>query len=114
MTEIGEIFQRIGGKLQADPRLTKGLAAVYQFQFHDDGSVFQLILNGENSRIEKKEAESPQCTLVMTKEDFIRMTEGNLNGTKAFMSGRLKIKGDMGLALKLQDLFASFRKAANG
>jgi putative sterol carrier protein len=34
----------------------------------------------------------------------VALTEGKLDGTMAFMSGKLKVKGDMGLAMKLQTL----------
>jgi putative sterol carrier protein len=44
-------------------------------------------------------------TLTMTAQDYVDMTMGKLNGQMAFMSGKLKIAGDMGLAMKLQTLF---------
>ena len=45
----------------------------------------------------------------MAAEDFLKLAEGKLNPTSAFMSGKLKIKGDMSLALKLQSLIGSAR-----
>jgi putative sterol carrier protein len=44
------------------------------------------------------------CTLKISLDDFIAMTQGELDGTSAFMSGRLKIEGDMGIAMKLQSV----------
>ena len=38
----------------------------------------------------------------MKSEDFVDLALGKLDGTMAFMSGKIKIKGDMGLAMKLQ------------
>lgn len=113
MEEIKKLFQEINSALREDPSRGKGVQAVYQFNFHDDDSVFQLVLKGEDSYAGEGDKESPDCTLVMVKEDFLAMAKGELNGTKAFMSGRLKIKGNMGLALKLQDILASYNKAAN-
>jgi putative sterol carrier protein len=46
-------------------------------------------------------------TLTMAAGDFVDLTQGKLNGMTAFMSGKLKIAGDMGLAMKLQSLFRS-------
>ena len=40
----------------------------------------------------------------MTAADFVEMMNGNLNAQMAFMSGKLKVAGDMGLALKLQSI----------
>jgi putative sterol carrier protein len=48
---------------------------------------------------------SPNITLTMTESDYLDMINGKLNGQMAFMTGKLKIAGDMGLALKLQNLF---------
>jgi predicted lipid carrier protein YhbT len=48
---------------------------------------------------------SPNITITMKESDYLDMINGKLNGQMAFMSGKLKIAGDMGLALKLQGLF---------
>ena len=45
-------------------------------------------------------------TIAMTAQDYVDMTTGKLNGQVAFMSGKLRIAGDMGLALRMQSLFA--------
>jgi len=42
--------------------------------------------------------------MTLARDDFIKMFGGNLNPTAAFMSGRLKIKGDLSLAMKLEKL----------
>ncbi len=48
---------------------------------------------------------APNITMTMKEGDYLDMANGKLNGQMAFMSGKLKIAGDMGLALKLQNLF---------
>ena len=45
-------------------------------------------------------------TLKISLDDFIAMTQGELDGTTAFMSGKLKIEGDMGIAMKLQGVLS--------
>ena len=40
----------------------------------------------------------------MTLEDFMSMVNGELDGTTAFMMGKLKVAGDMGIAMKLQSV----------
>jgi len=40
----------------------------------------------------------------MAASDFLDLVDGKLDGTMAFMSGKLKVKGDMGLAMKLQNV----------
>ena len=47
------------------------------------------------------------ATMTLTKEDFVKMFAGQLNPTAAFMAGKLKIKGDLGAAMKLEKLMKS-------
>lgn len=44
-------------------------------------------------------------TLILSIDDFEALVDGSLNPQMAFMMGKLKIEGDMGLALKLADIF---------
>lgn len=111
MADVNSIFKEIHEALQADSSLTKGVEAVYEFQLDgDEGIKYQLVLQGENSRTVEGVEEAADCTLLMNSDDFEKMARGELNGTQAFMSGRLKIKGNMGLALKLQDILQSYNK----
>ena len=51
------------------------------------------------------QAENPNLTLLATAEDYVKIALGQMDGTAAFMQGKLKIKGDMGLAIKFSSLF---------
>jgi putative sterol carrier protein len=51
------------------------------------------------------EAENPNLTLIADSRDYVKIFTGHLDPTAAFMSGKLKIKGDMGLAMKMQTMF---------
>src|SRR2546423_13646722 len=53
----------------------------------------------------KGEGENPNLTLMADANDFVKIIFGQLDPTAAFMQGKLKIKGDMGLALKFQSMF---------
>ncbi len=46
------------------------------------------------------------CTITMSMEDLIKLQQGELNPMMAVMSGKIKIQGDMGLAMKLQSLLS--------
>ena len=54
---------------------------------------------------------SAGCTMAMDSDDFAKMFRGELNSMQAFMSGRLKIKGDMAQALKLEKLTKTLQKS---
>ena len=45
------------------------------------------------------------CTFATSEESFEKIVAGEQNPTTAYMTGKLKIKGDMGAAMKLQKIF---------
>ena len=69
-------------------------------------SLCPLVLPADVPDAAEKTAASPSITISMTAQDYVDMTTGKLNGQVAFMSGKLRIAGDMGLALRMQSLFA--------
>ena len=52
-----------------------------------------------------EEASEADVTIAATAETFEKIARGEQNPTTAYMAGKLKIKGDMGAAMKLQKLF---------
>ena len=49
--------------------------------------------------------ENPDVTFFASDEDWVALSNGKLNGTWAFLTGRLKIRGDHALARKLNEIF---------
>jgi putative sterol carrier protein len=74
--------------------------------FLDAGSFFLDLKNDAGSTGAGSPAEGVKVDVTMTlnRADFIKMFAGQMNPTSAFMTGRLKIKGDLGLAMKLEKL----------
>jgi putative sterol carrier protein len=66
---------------------------------------FHCAIANEGIDVKSGACEKPSITLTMKESDYLDMINGKLNGQMAFMTGKLKIAGDMGLALKLQSLF---------
>ena len=81
-----------------------GLGATLKFDFGDDG-VLMLDATQVPNLVSNEDGEA-QCTMAISIENFMEMAEGNLDGTAAFMSGKLKIQGDMGIAMKLGPILA--------
>ena len=76
--------------------------AVINFQFdegiiHLDDTVSPAVVSNENK--------SADCTIRLSLENFGKMMYGELNPMMAFMSGKMKINGDKGVAMKLASLF---------
>lgn len=85
-----------------NPAKIQGMNAIYQFELAGDGcQTFHIkVAEGEMNLIEEA-AEKPDVTLVMSVVDFEEMISGKVSTTSAFMSGKLKIKGDLSLLIKL-------------
>jgi len=92
-------FEGLSEKLNAKPEKLAGMDCVYQFKVGE--SAYQVALKGGKANVAQGEAASPNCTVTMADSDFLDMVSGKLNGQMAFLTGKLKVAGDMGLALKL-------------
>jgi len=103
-TSCQEVFDNMAGRLNKDA--AKGLNAIYQFDLSGDGGgKWAVLINNEQCQVQSGAHVSPNITISMAANDYLDMVSGKLNGQMAFMTGKLKIAGDMGLALKLQSLF---------
>ena len=81
-----------------------GLGAKLKFDFGDAG-VMVLDATQVPNTVSNEDSDA-QCTMVLSIENFMEMAEGKLDGTAAFMSGKLKIQGDMRNAMKLGPILA--------
>ena len=102
--DVKAIFSAMPQNFNADA--AKGMNSVIQFNLSGDGggTWHVAIKDGACSVTEGAHA-SPNMTMTMAASDYVDMISGKLNGQMAFMSGKLKIAGDMGLAMKMQSLF---------
>ena len=82
-----------------------GLGASVKFDFGEDGIL--LLDASQVPNVVSNDDEDADCTMKISMDDFIAMTQGELDGTTAFMTGKLKIEGDMGIAMKLQGVLSA-------
>ena len=75
----------------------------------EEGIWYIDLKNGSGSVGQGEPPVDPGCTMTMDSGDFSKMFAGQLKPTTAFMMGKLKIKGDMGLAMKLEKLMGKMR-----
>lgn len=103
---VKEVFEMMPG--QFNPDAAKGMNSVIQYNLNGEGDnagQYHAIIKDGTLTLEKGAHASPSMTMTMAGQDFVDMITGKLNGQMAFMSGKLKIAGDMGLAMKMQQLF---------
>ena len=87
--------------MQEKAKATSPIGNSVKFVFED--SVLHLDGKGEENLVCNDDLEA-DCTIKMAQADFEAMTSGQLNPMGAFMSGKLKVEGDMSVAMKLQNL----------
>jgi putative sterol carrier protein len=51
------------------------------------------------------QADNPSATLEMAADDWIAISQGQLDPTMAFMTGKLRVSGDLGLLMRFQSIF---------
>lgn len=78
-----------------------GLDKSVKFDFGGDGQIFAT---GSTAEEADKDAD---CTISVDKADFLALASGSLDPMMAFMSGKLKVAGDMSVAMGLQSLFSN-------
>lgn len=81
--------------------------AVYEFQITgDSGGTWTLRLRVEDAGVAEGGTDVADCTIIMEDQAFIKMVNGDISPQLAFLNGQLKVTGNMGLALKLTNLFS--------
>ncbi len=106
VTNVKDVFEKhIPAKLQAKPDVVSKINAVYQFNISGPGGgSWSVDCTQPGGKVQAGTAPTPKCTVAAVDQDFLAIVNGKLNAQMAFMSGKLKIQGDMGLALKLQQI----------
>ena len=96
-----EFFETLESRVDASK--AAGLTASYRFEI-DDAGIWTVDVDDGNVTVTENGAEG-DCTISTSAETFTKIANGEQNATAAYMSGKLKVSGDMGQAMKLQKLF---------
>jgi putative sterol carrier protein len=100
-----EIFNEMQKRMDANPAKLAGIKAVFQFDISGaDPGIYSIAIADGKAAVSEGTSASSNITITMASNDFADMVEGKLDGITAFMGGKLKVKGDMTLAMQLQSL----------
>lgn len=94
-----------GLETRIDPKKTAGMNCTYQFNITGEGGGdWYVVLTDGQPKVSEGTADNPSITLSADSSNWLDIVNGKTSGQMAFLTGKLKIKGDMALAMKLQSL----------
>ena len=99
---VREFFETLESRV--DPSKTAGMTNSYIFDIDGAGS-WRVDVNDGQVSVNEGGGGDADCTISAAEDTFQRIASGEQNPTTAYMTGKLKVKGDMSAAMKLQKLF---------
>jgi putative sterol carrier protein len=96
-----EFFETL--EARADPAKTRGMSGSWRFDVEPAGSWVVRVTDGALHVDEGPGA--ADCTITTSEGNFLKILSGEQNPMTAYMTGKLRIAGDLGTAMKLQKLF---------
>jgi len=99
-----QVFDGMRQSFQANK--AKGVHARYQWELSGpQGGQWWIDVDDGKCKMGKGKISNPNVTFMARDKDWVAVSNGQLGGTWAYMTGRLKIRGDQGLARKLGQIF---------
>ncbi|MBN2386097.1 MAG: SCP2 sterol-binding domain-containing protein [Anaerolineales bacterium] len=89
------------------PEKAAGVDAVIQFKFTGaQAADVNVTIRDQTCTVAEGPAPGAKLTVTADSDDFVQIFTGKMDGMQAFMSGKLRLAGDMNLAMKLMSMFA--------
>jgi len=99
-----EFFAALPGRF--DPTAAVGVAAIIQFELSGDGGgTWHATIADGACDVAVGAHPEPTLVVLASAENWLKVVSGSLDPQLAFVTGRLKVRGDMGLAMRLRALF---------
>lgn len=101
---VAELMSRMPGAFI--PEKAPGLDAIIQFKFTgaEAGDWYAVIKDNKVDVLQGLHT-TPKMTLTADSSDYVKIFTGELDGMQAFMQGKIKLAGDLNLAMKLTQMF---------
>jgi len=103
MADLNSIFANLGQNFDASKAGDLDITVAFNLSGDGGGQYYAKIADGKLDTGEGS-VDSPSATLSMDADDFAAMSKGDLNPMMAFMSGQIKVDGDLSAVMKFQSL----------
>jgi putative sterol carrier protein len=101
---VADLFNSMPARFQSDNAGDANMSILFDLSGPEGGQWFVNIVDGKLDVSEGTPAATPSATVSMTAEDFQAMSSGSLNPMMAFMTGKVKVDGDLNSVMKFQSL----------
>jgi putative sterol carrier protein len=102
MTGRNVIEKKIADKLKNNPEQAESIGEkVAVILTGHDGGRWVLDCSKNPATVEEDNKTKVQTTITMSSENLVKLSKGEMNGVSAFMFGKIKVDGDLGIAVKL-------------
>ncbi|MCK6510635.1 SCP2 sterol-binding domain-containing protein [Myxococcota bacterium] len=105
MSDVKATFDHIQSRFNEGMDLGD-FSAIYTFELGEEGGSWTIRIEGGKGQVMEGLAEDATCKVQVSAENFVAMTTKKANAQMLFMTGKLKVSGNMGQALKLQKILA--------
>ncbi|MCA9935940.1 MAG: SCP2 sterol-binding domain-containing protein [Ardenticatenaceae bacterium] len=103
MPTVTDVFKEMPNRFNASA--AAGLNATVQFSLSGDGGGDWYVTIADGSiEVDEGKVDSPKAAIIMDANDFVAMSSGELNAMAAFMSGKIKVEGDLSTVMQMQSL----------
>ena len=108
---VEDIFRRMAEHV--DPDRARDVNAVVHWKIYDrpEGGYdhYEVVLEGGTCTVSESPSREAAITLKLKPADFLKLVSGNASGPTMFMTGKLKVEGDMSNAMQLQGVLAKLK-----
>ena len=104
---LDQIFERMGEHVKADAAKAVDAVVLWKITGRPDGGedLYEVILKDGSATVNKESTQPPRVTFTLDGVDFLKLVTNNVQGPELFMTGKLKLEGDMMFAATMPALF---------
>lgn len=102
---LDEVFHRMGEHYKSDRARATEAVVRWRIGTGEDHLRYECVLSGGTCTVSKNPEHEPRATITLPPGEFLKLASGNASAPVLFMTGKLKVAGDVGFAAGLTKLF---------